>query len=96
MAQATVTSNSYGLRATGGVDPTIVTTYKSRVKNIMFVAAAANDTCAITDKDGKAIVTLTSLGTAGDITQIWFDDAPLDGIGITLSNAGGIFIAVLC
>jgi len=96
MALATVTSNSYGFRATGGTDATPVTSYKARVKNFIFVAAAAADTCTITDKDGNAIIIITSPGAAGDINQIWFDDAPIDGLIITLSNASGIFIAVLC
>ena len=96
MALATVTSNSYGFRVTGGTDATPVTAYKSRVKSVMFVASGAADTCAIADKDGGAIVTLTSLGAAGDITQVWFDDAALDGIRITLSSATGIAIIVLC
>jgi len=96
MALATVTNNSYGLRATGGTDATTVTTYKSRVKSFTFVATGAADTCTITDKDGNAIIVLTSLGAAGDITQWWADEAPIDGLRITLSNASGVFIAVLC
>ena len=96
MAAATVTSNSYGFRATGGTDATSVTTYKSRVKSFLFKAAGAADTCAITDKDGNAIFTFTSQGVAGDIEQIFFDESPVDGIKITLSDAGGLFIAILC
>jgi hypothetical protein len=96
MALATVTSNSYGFRATGGTDATPVTSYKARVKSFFFKAAGAADTCAVADKDGNAIFTFTSLGTAGDIEQIFFDDAPIDGIRITLSDAGGLFIAILC
>jgi hypothetical protein len=96
MALATVTSNSYGFRATGGTDATPVTTHKARVKSFTFKAAAGADTCAITDKDGNAIFTFTSLGTAGDMEQIFFDEAPVEGISITLSNAGGLFIAVIC
>lgn len=96
MALATVTSNSYGFRATGGTDATTITNFKARVKNFIFVSASTADTCTITDKDGNAIIILTSLGAAGDINQIWFDDAPIDGIKVTLSNASGIFIAVVC
>jgi hypothetical protein len=96
MALATVTSNSYGFRATGGTDATPITTYKARVKSFMFKAAGAADTCAITDKDGKAIFTFTSLGSAGDIEQIFFDDSPVEGFSITLSDAGGLFIAIIC
>jgi len=96
MALATVTTNTYGFRATGGTDATPITAYKARVKNFTFVAAAAADTCTITDKDGKAVIILTSPGAAGDILQVWFDEAPVDGMIITLSNAAGIFIAVIC
>lgn len=96
MALATVTSNSYGFRATGGTDATPVTAYKARVKSFNFVAAAAADTCTIADKDSNAVVILTSPGAAGGIVQLFFDDAPVDGITITLSNASGVFIAILC
>jgi hypothetical protein len=96
MALATVTSNSYGYRATGGTDATTVTTSEVRVKSLMFQAAAAADTCIVTDKDDNGIFTFTSLGTIGDKEQIFFDDAPINGLKITLSNAGGIFIAILC
>ena len=96
MALATVTSNSYGFRATGGTDATPITNYKTRVKTFTFVAAAAADTCTITDKDGNAVIILTSLGAAGDILQVWFDEAPVDGIKITLSNAAGVLLVILC
>jgi hypothetical protein len=96
MALATVTSNTYGFRVTGGTDATPVTTYKTRVKTFTFVAAAGNDTCTITDKDGKAVIILTSTGTAGDILQVWFDEAQVDGITATLSNAAGVLLVILC
>ena len=96
MALATVTSNSYGFRATGGTDATPITAYKARVKTFMFVAAAAADTCTITDKDGKAIIVLTSPGAAGDILQVWFDESPIDGVTATLSNAAGVLIVIIC
>lgn len=96
MALATVTSNSYGFRATGGTDATPITSMKCRVKEFVFVAAAANDTCAITDALGNAIITITSTGTAGDIVPLDFYEAPVEGIRITLSNASGVFLAVIC
>jgi hypothetical protein len=96
MALATVTSNSYGYRATGGTDATTVTTSTVRVKSFIFKAAAAADTCALTDKSGNAIFTFTSLGTAGDMEQVDFNDAPVDGLIITLSNTGGLLIVTLC
>ena len=96
MALANVSSTTYGFRATGGTDATLVTSYKAKVRSFTFVAAAAADTCAIADKDSKAIITLTSPGVAGDILQWWPDEAPIDGIIITLSNASGVLIVTLC
>lgn len=95
MAAATVTSNSYGFRASGGTDATTVTTYKTRVKNFIFVAAGAADTCTITDAAGNAIIVITSSGTAGDIVAVDFYEAAVDGVKVTLSDASGVII-VLC
>ena len=96
MAVATFTINSYGIRATGGTDATTITSYKSRVKTLIFVAGGAADTCTITDADGKAIMILPSGGAAGRVTQVDFYDAPIDGMIITLSDAAGILIVILC
>ncbi len=96
MALATVTSNAYGYRATGGTDATPVTTNTARVKSFIFVAAAAADTCTITDKNSNGVIVITSTGTAGDICPVDWYESPLDGIRITLSNASGIFIALIC
>jgi hypothetical protein len=96
MAAATVTSNSYGFRVTGGTDATTVTTYKARVGIFHFVAAGAADTCTITDKDGNAVIIISSLGAAGDITSVDFYDAPIDGLIVTLSDAAGVLVAIIC
>ena len=96
MALATVTSNSYGYRATGGTDATTITTNTLRVKSFIFKAAAAADTCAMTDARGNAIFTFTSLGAAGDMEQIDFLEAPVEGLIITLSNSSGLLIVTIC
>lgn len=96
MALATVTSNSYGFRVSGGTDATPVTNYECRVKNFTFISAGAADTCTITDKDGKAIMVMTSTGAAGDTLQTFFDEAPVNGVIVTLSNASGVLLVILC
>jgi len=95
MALATVTSNSFGLRATGGTDATTITTFRTRTCAFIFIAGAAADTCAITDARGNAIMTLTSPGAAGDILEVDLHGVPIEGIGITLSNAAGVLIVLV-
>jgi len=96
MALATFTSTSYGIRATGGTDATVLTDMKAKVAAFVFIAASTNDTCAITDADGSPVITITSTGTAGDIVQVDWYDTRIDGLRITLSNAAGVLIALLC
>jgi hypothetical protein len=95
MALATVTSNSYGFRVTGGTDATPVTAMRLKVLAFTFTAAGAADTCTITDKDGKAVIAVTSTGAAGDINQIDWYGASVDGLSVTLSDASGVLIVIL-
>ena len=96
MGAPTVTSNSYGFRSTGGTDATVLTSMKTRVKTLNLVASAANDTATVTDADGNAIVILTSQGVAGDITQFFMEEAPVNGLKVALSTTSSVFIAVIC
>lgn len=95
MALATFTSNSFGWRATGGTDPTPITVYRARVLSFIFIAGAAADTCTITDAAGNAVIALTSPGAVGDILELDFHGAILDGVSITLSNAAGVLLILV-
>jgi len=93
MAAATVTSTSYGYHVTGGTDATTVSTQKVKVKNFLFVPDDDDDTVAITDYAGNAV--LTTVGpNADEVKEIPFSGI-LDGIKVTLNDDGNVLLIMV-
>ena len=94
MAAATVTSTTYGYRVTGGVDNTLVSNGKLRVKSLLFFPATGANTVAITDKNANAIMTIKGDATAGIETQIWVDSF-VEGMYADLTGTGDVLLVFL-
>lgn len=85
MAAATITSNRFGFKATGGVDATTVTSDVVAVKNLIVTSgSAAGGSVAITDANGVAIGTFAS-ATASRSVVYDLRGARFDGLKVTLS-----------
>jgi hypothetical protein len=94
MAVATVTSNSYGYRATGGTDATTISANKINIKSLLFFPATGANSCTLTDYAGNAFMTIKGNATAAYETQIWVDGR-VDGLKATLTGTGDVLLVFI-
>ena len=92
--EATYTNTTYGFRGTGGNSATTVTTSPTLVKSFILIATTGADTATITDKDGTAIMILKGPATAGEFSQVWFDNNMLNGLIVTLSTTNAVLLII--
>jgi hypothetical protein len=94
MAAATITSQSYGLKATGGTDATQVASGRVRVKSLVVTCgtAAAGSVIVATGTTGTAVAYGTFNSATASRSTAYELNADMDGIVATLSAADVVAI----
>ena len=96
MAIPVLTEATYGYRIVGGTDATVLKNNGLiHVSNLIFFPDAGGGTVAITDGDGKDIMTITGESVAGIPTHLHGLDCYFNGIGCDFSGSASVLLVII-